>query len=335
MLTRNIYILYPPGYSGTYLKWALTISDKDLFENTVKNPVNKDDSGKYGGTGTAHQHLRIPTHQLLTEHLHWVLYNKPAEKLIYVLNCESHTSLEAIESIIRYDAEPVFIVLHNGNDYDTAAYAAINCTIKWPLWLEWRRQRVNILWPELDINTIGNNIDFRNYIAENFSLFRQQSTVTMQQIKDHIEFSRFNAWYEFRNARNPQEVNADNYLIRTRPIEEDVYLLNCKDIVSDKLPGVLEDINEKFAYSNNFSSAYIKSFQPDYLETQTTIHWFSSIKSWRETGCLDDFLLSHSVIEALVIKEILESGFYPTDWKQRTTSEINNEYLALRQRKNK
>lgn len=329
MLKKNVYIMYPAGYSGAYLRWALTISDGDLFETTVKDPVNKDPSGKFGGVGSAHQYLRIPTHQLLTEHLHWVLYNRPTEKLVYVINSHDLNTMKAIESICRYDPDPVFIVIHNGDDYDTKAYTAINCTIKWPLWLEWRRHQQGILWPELDIATIANNQEFRNHIAENFSLFRQQRVLDITEIEDHIRIARYTDWYKFRNERNPQEVNEDNYLIRTRRIHDDVYFLNCRDIVSEKLPAILDEMNEKFAYSDKFSSDYIRDFQPGYVKSQSILQWFDSIANWRTTGVLNEFLLSHSMIEGLVIKEILESGKFPADWKNMSTVEINDAHRSL------
>jgi len=338
MLTKNVYILYPPGYSGTYLRWALTISDQDFFPNTIKNPVNRDAAGKFGGVGSAHQHIRIPTHQILDEHIHWVLYNRPTEKLIYLLNCDDHMMLDTIASIIRYDPDPAFIVLHNNNDYDVAAYGAINLTLKWPLWLEWRIRRVGILWPDLDINSISDNIRFRNHVALNFSMFRQLCFRDIEQVRDHIDGSRFRQWYDFRNARNPHEVNEENYLVRRSPIENDVYYLNCKDVVSLKLPSILSEINEKFSYSDNFNVDYITQFQPSYIPTQPTIQWFESIKQWRETKQLDSFLLSHSMIQGLVVKEILESDALPNDitniddgkFYTMPIEELNNEYrMAL------
>jgi hypothetical protein len=337
MLTKNVYILYPPGYSGSYLRWALTVSDQDLFPNTIKDPVNRDTTGKFGGVGSAHQHIRIPTHQILDEHIHWVLYNRPTDKLIYLLNCDDYTMLETIASVIRYDPDPAFVVLHNGNDYDTAAYAAINLSFKYAMWLEWRVRRVGILWPDIDIKSIATNIRFRNQTALNFSMFRQLWKADIDTIQNHVSNSRFRQWYEFRNERTPQEVNEDNYLIRELT-DNDVYFLNCRDIASLKLPVIVDEINKKFAYSDNFDAGYIVNFQPSYIPTQTALQWFESIANWRRTKQLDAFLLSHSVLQGLVVKEILESNVLSDDvtnadsgtFATRPTEELNDLYrIAL------
>ena len=49
MLQKNVYILYPPGYCGSYINWAIHASDKELQKITVKDPLNNKNSAKYGG----------------------------------------------------------------------------------------------------------------------------------------------------------------------------------------------------------------------------------------------------------------------------------------------
>jgi len=40
MLKKNVYLIYPAGYSGSYLKWAVEISDADKRQATPLDPLN-------------------------------------------------------------------------------------------------------------------------------------------------------------------------------------------------------------------------------------------------------------------------------------------------------
>jgi hypothetical protein len=44
MLHKNVYLIYPPGYSGSYLSWCLSKSEKDLSTITVDDPLNISDN---------------------------------------------------------------------------------------------------------------------------------------------------------------------------------------------------------------------------------------------------------------------------------------------------
>ena len=78
--------MYPAGYSGNYVNWAINISDTTQYQFTTKNSVNQHDSNKYGSAGTSHLHHRIPTHQGVDQVISWIAHHRPNEKKIYVIN---------------------------------------------------------------------------------------------------------------------------------------------------------------------------------------------------------------------------------------------------------
>ena len=60
MLIKNVYILYPAGWGGTFIDWAINASDVDNSKFTVANPVTVNTTAETGGAGTAHLHKKIP-----------------------------------------------------------------------------------------------------------------------------------------------------------------------------------------------------------------------------------------------------------------------------------
>ena len=102
--------MYPAGYGGSYINWAISISDADLHQSTIKAPVNQTSSKEFGASGTSHLHVRVPTHQDVYFHMAWVAYNRPDEKKVYILNTAGPTMLyDTVRYIMQYDPTGVFI----------------------------------------------------------------------------------------------------------------------------------------------------------------------------------------------------------------------------------
>jgi len=50
-MKKNIYLIYPPGYSGSYVSWCLSKSEAGSKDTTVDDPINPTNNTKYGGAG--------------------------------------------------------------------------------------------------------------------------------------------------------------------------------------------------------------------------------------------------------------------------------------------
>ena len=109
MLDKNIYLIYPPGYSGSYLSWCFSKSEIDLAESTVDDPLNIYNNKKYGGTGTSHLHYRIPTHSTIKEVMYWLILNQPKEKKIFLINgWDKGSIIETINNIMNFNLCKLF-----------------------------------------------------------------------------------------------------------------------------------------------------------------------------------------------------------------------------------
>ena len=84
MQTKNVYILFPAGYSGTYLSWCLDKSELSSKDIIIDDPINKIKSDKYGGSGTCHQYHRYPTHGSIDHVMSWLILNQPKDKRYYL-----------------------------------------------------------------------------------------------------------------------------------------------------------------------------------------------------------------------------------------------------------
>ena len=309
MLTKNIYILYPAGYSGSYISWAINISDKDLYSSTVKNPINKSTSAQFGGQGTSHNHVRIPTHQGIYQHLAWVIYNRPTDKKIYIINDSSSSVYSSIRSIMQSDPTGVFVVIHNNSDTDVDAYGTINCITKWPTFCEARLQLLDSDPREKMFSWFESSKDYRNFIVKNYSSFFS----TMEK----LDYSTLNKqvskavnWYQARNKFHPHEVNESTY-VSNFSLENRIFDISCHDIASDYFPQWLENFMINSVVSDAYDCQYATNYHDNYIKAQPNLKWFDSIKEWEDSGKLNSYLTSHCGIEAHVILRIFKNSNKP------------------------
>ena len=210
MLNKNIYILYPPGYSGSYISWCLSKSEKDLSTVTVDDPLNKTDNIKYGGIGTSHLHHRIPTHCGVTELLIWIALNKPAENKIFVVNATSQRRFqETVYMILAFDRDPIIIQI-TATDRHTQAIGNLNCVTKWPLYFSiiGIDKKLQLTFP------CENTIENRNKFVINYSEIFSNSFPLDPKWDDEVYGYRYwyARWYNIRHAHNPHEVNNTLYV---------------------------------------------------------------------------------------------------------------------------
>lgn len=322
MLSKNIYLLYPPGYSGSYISWCLSKSEESLAPVTVDNPVNTSSTDKYGGYGTSHLHHRIPTHQNIHQTIAWIILNKPIEKKIYLVNFHTEGFLGySIDHIMNFDRDPVFIHISASNK-DTLALANLNAITKWPLYFQ-----VSELDKQFDIDLQSTNkIELRNKFVKNYDRFFPSShPLDFQKEFDYkenvMEFRRqYETWYNLRNSNNPHEVN-ESYYVKPKSVPDHFYNIDLMEIYKDGLTDKLSEIMHD-SQSGNFDFNYVKDFHKNYVDTQTNLKLIQELTEFRITNKVTDYLTSHPLIEALVIREVLDRLPNGYNWEQETLQEI-------------
>ena len=305
MLTKNIYIVFPAGYSGSFMNWAIHASDTDLCKQTVVSPINLADNSIYGGIGTSHLHHRTPTHQGIRQHLPWMIYNKPTLPKIFTINGDHSGVDEIVFSVLAYDIDPVFIFVHDNHDPDIRSYGQINCATKWPVFFS-AQAATNGKKITFDPFNFSDDINFRNLSAENqvgFLNMYPLDNIVLDQVKSY--YTDYLNWLKIRNTYNPHEVNTNQYLFRESFPDNCIFQVSCLDIVSKDFPTILHNILTESQCLSSFDTQKIIPVHQDYIKAQKNLQWFESIRTWRLTGKLDDYLLSHSAIQGMVISQIL------------------------------
>jgi len=318
MLNKNVYVLYPPGYSGSYINWCINISDSDRHSTTVKNPINDSSSLQFGGTGTAHLHTRIPTHQAYTQHVNWVLLNKPTEPQIYIINTAGQENNYVTSQLLQQDRTGIIINIHNNHDQLIDSYGAINSAIKWPVRYLAGAALSN---KQLSYNPFDcvNDYTFRNWaVTNNWGQTPLYYNVIDSEIQKYIN------WYHVRHKYHPHEVNETTY-ISTINYTNRIFQLSCLDIASPRFLATFYDIMNQSQCSDKFDLTYVNDFHKNYIDAQQNLQWFKSVDLWKSTGELDDYLSSHSIIQARLIFYILKKSNI-NGWQSMGLEEINENY---------
>jgi hypothetical protein len=334
MLTKNVYLLYPPGYSGSYINWAISISDLDTKSSTVANPINSATSEKFGGHGTTHHHVRIPTHQTITEHVNWVLHNRPTSPKIYIINSTGLGTVGSILQLVHHDPTGIFIDIHDDNNSIVNSYGLINCVTKWPTYFV-AHAAVNDNQLPFDPFNCGQDLTFRNWIINNKFLDSCPPSDDLL-LKKTIQARQ--EWFNVRNRYQPHEVNEKTYITNVS-LDNRIFKLSCYDIVTPGFLDIFKNIIVKSKISDNYDLTFFNQFHQNYIDAQPNLQWFDSIQRWKSTGQLDTYLTSHSIIEACLIKEIFKNlkldqieinnrdwGYFYTNVKDSNWPECKNEW---------
>lgn len=310
MLTRNVYIMYPAGYSGSYVSWAINISDLDRRDATVPDPINSSANEKLGGDGTAHLHTRIPTHQGVQRTLHWKIYNQISEPRIYIINpIDMYENGHGIVELARSDPRGIFINIHDEDDPVVRSYGEINCVTKWPTFMAVRfadeyytsRDREWNIHKDYDPYDCAHDRLFRNFsvTAEKFYVGNRPVTESWSE----EQTKKQNIWFGVRNKYQPHEVNDSTYITDIN-LSGRIFNISCRDIASDRFPDLFDTIMRDGQISDRFDTAQARSFHPRYVAVQKNLQWFDSYRCWADTGIIDDYIRSHVIIEAQIIKHI-------------------------------
>lgn len=318
MLNKNIYLIYPPGYSGSYLSWCIHKSEVDSASTTVDSPVNTTANNKYGGVGTSHLHHRIPTHSGIRQLMSWMILNQPKDKRVYLVNSWNHAKLgDTINYIMQIDRDPVIIQI-TADDEDVRALGNINAITKWPLYF-----KIHGFDTQYNFTYEGNDIQSRNNFVRHYEeIFPTSYTVSFEDTVEpnwYIMVSRvYKEWYTLRNEHNPHEVNEEMYALpRDKP--KYYYTIDLMEVYDNTLPSTLSNIL-KDVDVGTFDFSYVQHYHQTYLDAQAHIGYVDEIKKFRETKVLTEYLNSHPLLQALVIKEIFDQ--LPSDWETKTLQEI-------------
>jgi hypothetical protein len=323
MISKNIYLLYPPGYSGSYISWCISKSEESLTQFTVDNPINNTSTDKYGGLGTSHLHHRVPTHSNIHQIMAWIILNKPTEKKIYLVNFHNEGFLGySIDHIMNFDRDPVLIQISSNND-DTRALANLNAITKWPLYFQ-----VAELDKKYNIDLNNYDIKLRNAFVKNYhSFFPNSYPIDFHKEYDYTNNIRdlrrqYDNWYSLRNDKNPHEVN-ESYYIKPKAIPDHFYNIELSDIYQDTFPDKLQEIMIS-CNSGEFNFDYVKSFHQNYISAQPNLKLLTELDNFRKTKQITNYLISHPFIEALIIKELLHELPKDYEWEAKSLQEIVN-----------
>lgn len=312
MLQKNVYVVYPAGYHGSYVKWAIEVSDLGRRAGTVLDPLNRSNSTSHGGPGTSHGHVRIPTHQGFDYHTNWVIRNCPLDPMVYIINPSDQDMQKFCNDLVQLliqDPTGIIITINDGNDRATQSYGRINCVTKWPTMMATGAPDFG-MYPGFDPFNCEHDRKFRNSVVTNinelstnlYNPATASAPLNFEDIKRSV--TRYDTWYATRNKYQPHEVNETTYISRVDH-KNRLYELNIRDIPSDKFLSQLQDILLTTGISNNFNLDVVKNYHHEYVLAQTNLQWFDSFAHWNQTGELDNYLLSHSIIEAEIIREIM------------------------------
>jgi hypothetical protein len=303
MLKKNVYILYPAGYHGNYVKWAIEVSDAEN-KTITKDPINSLNSQKFGGVGTAHVHTRIPTHQAINLHHIWYIFNKPQDNRVYVINSGAGRVdvSNTVHELLLEDPTGIVINLHDADDKAWAAYGRINCVTKWPTFMAVTPIFASI-HKNFDAFDCANDILFRNYVVEH-QPFGSCGSPDRNLIQQYL--NNYEAWFTVRNHYQPHEVNHDTY--PSMPdLKSRFFDFSLGQILNKDFPGVLKQLIKTTGIIDSINTSPVEQIHERYLEKQLNLQWFESLASWTETGRLDPYLQSHSMIQAELIIRIFDN----------------------------
>lgn len=328
MFKKNIYLIYAAGYSGSYTSWCLYKSEVDNKDTTVDNPINSVPSDKYGGVGTSHLHHRIPTHAGIDPLMYWMILNKPIDKKIYLVNSWKSNWMylfRTIHHIMNFDRDPVIIHIAS-DDKDYRALGHINAITKWPLFFE-----IEGLYEKYGkdfCNLTKGDIQARNMFVKNYDeIFREHGhmnftdddTTTYHPMPSYKKLrTGYDRWYTCRNTNNPHEVN-ETMFIEPHDAPKHFYSVDLKEIYELDFPIRLQSIVGE-SDAGDFDFDYVKNFHHNYIASQPNLKFITEIQQFRQTKLLTEYLTSHPLIEAEVIRELYTD--LPEDWESKTLQEI-------------
>jgi hypothetical protein len=323
-MKKNIYLIYPPGYSGSYVSWCLSKSEASSKDTTVDNPINPSTNTKYGGAGTSHLHHRYPTHANITQVMYWQILHQPKEKQIYIINgMDDYWLAKSIHDIMSFDRDPVIIQISADDKY-YASLGCINAVTKWPLYFAIVAandypEQFNLDFYNLDKDSLEDRNNFVHYYDTIFP-FPKKLNFENSLCGDIFKELRYkyDHWYKIRSESNRHEINEEQF-IPPMSMPNHFYNLDISEIYKPTLTSTLESIVNN-CEAGDFNFEYVKSYHHQYIEAQQHLKFIEEINEFKKTKILTEYLDSHPLLQALVIREIFDE--LPADWETKILQEI-------------
>ncbi len=322
MLKNDVFLLYPPGYSGNYLQWIINVSERDSAARTVQDPLLPD--------GTTHGFVRRPTHLGLMRLLQWMLKNNPEKPQTYIVNAFQHPTSwhmhSAYGAFFMLHARPNCAVVNIYADTDDEIkHGALNTYTKWPTFFD-----STVYFGDYGFDLWGSDkpatIKDRNHLYDSWKkdFPINPNSNFWEEFDYNTEANRL--WYESRNKLQPWEINETEYTTCDSIAKERILNIRLTDILKDRF---LEDIFVPWVDSQHigeFDWTHALSYHLTYVAAQKNIIWFEAIKQFRQLQIVDKFLLSNSLVQAFVLEELGDRLQALPDWRDQSIEEILQQF---------
>jgi hypothetical protein len=320
---KNIFFLFPPGYSGTYLQWILNISENSKQHSTTKNPLLPN--------GTSHGFIRRPTHTGSLNILSWIVKNQPGDPQTFAVYANTNT-----ESYIDHPANTAYRFLRSYPDAlfiniyaktpDEMKIGALNGYTKWNTWIYDQvafnpNHNYNFDWDGGKTNLVS--LHDRNWLFENWrNMFPSNTTpFNWEEFKYNIDC--FKQWFAGRKLREPQETDSQQFNDFAQFPDAQIYDISLGEIYSDDL----FESNKLFSWiesqqAGDFDWDYAKQYHKTYIDAQQNLKWVHHISDTRKHKQVSQWLLRNSFCQALLLEEIAEQLDDLPEWQTHSTEKI-------------
>lgn len=320
-MNKNIFFLFPPGYSGNYLQWIINISEESKKHVTVKNPLLPN--------GTSHAFVRRPTHMGVFNILNWIIKNNPQSPQTFVVytNAAKDTWIDhpahAAYRLLKSYPTGLFVNIYASTE-DDVKVGTLNSYTKWTTWM-YDKTAFSSLQPLTFDWEGGKNhiisINDRNWLVENWRSFFAVNNQPFDWQELTYNIDGFKRWYSVRKELEPDETDAEQFN------NFDVFPFdNILDI------SLSEIYNSNFLKQSSFTSwveshdvgrfnwEYAKSYHQAYLDAQDNLQWYSHIEAMRNHKVVSKWLIQHSLGQAFVLDEVKNQ--LKENWQQKPTEQI-------------
>lgn len=320
-MNKNIFFLFPPGYSGNYLQWIINISEESKKEFTVKNPLLPN--------GTTHAFIRKPTHMGVFNLLTWMVKNRPATPQTYVIYSNTGPSwidhpAHVAFRVLKCYPDALVVNIHASND-DQVKIAALNSYTKWTTWIYDLTSFESVI-PTFDWEGGKNgiiSIADRNWLFENWRKFFTINDQPFNWEELTYNVDGFRRWYNVRKKLEPAETDTQQYNnFETFP-SANIFDISLAELYSPdffETTKFMQWVEEQNA--GKFDWQHAKNYHQTYLDAQDNLQWFETIKRMREHQVVSPWLLKHTLGQAFVLEELKDQLAPVQGWQQKSTEEI-------------
>jgi hypothetical protein len=325
MLNRNLWMIWPTGYYGSYIHWLISKCEKDLSHKTVDSPFFKN--------GSSHAHIKNPPHHTIEFQIQSILRNRYPVGTIYPIGVKSNVTFNSANNnwmksfentlfwILRMEQDdPVIINIHNYDNIYQTKLAAVNVFHK-EHWIVTEFPDDNGYKPYDDTNILN----ARNYLVHDWkSIYPYQNKkLSIDTINQFCE--AYNNGNLLRNKHESHEYNMkDNWISASG---KHLYNISLDQILDNNFIEKLSDIMND-AQIGDFDWTKCENIHTEFLERQQP---FIQIANDLYTAARDLIYKPHLddniLYSALAIDTLYEQhNHLPKNWQSLTLQQIVETY---------